>query len=999
MTWNGRLPVSGETLYITRPILLDIESPELKAVYISGDGSLVFAHRDRVSLSSSAVLIYNGGALVIGSNTCRYEYQTSITLIGSTIYTVTNHTIDGQSFGQKVIGVGRGGTLELYGALSSPAWTRLATTLFSKSQSGFGINPIITLTDSVEWQAGDRIVLASTDYDEGQSEEMNLIECPMCLSNQVRLQGVPKYMHWTRGEVALISRNILIQGRLESVGCNFNPTVCQFFPHDTFGGHVMIMNGFTNAHIEGVELFHMGQPHMLSRYPIHFHMAGHVDEFGGHSPRAHVANCSVHHSYSRCYVIHGTHGLTVYNNVAYDTVGHCFMLCDGIESRNVFTHNLGLLTRPGLLMPSDRNCEMCSAVQPLDYNGDPTQCNECNAVSTFWISNPNNTLVGNVAGGSSAVGIWYIFPDYPLGESSADGHVQNVRPPYIPVTLFRDNVVHSNRDGLLVDNALKTSIPSKFAPQQLGAVIGGRYKPRTDSRNPNSAPAVSTFTGLVSYKNRWRGAWARGGNLVFDRCIFSDNAIGMTLSSEGDMPADPGATQTLSNSVFIGESDNYGQSSTDPWIPKFRGRTNPFGENGNMPIRGFEIYDGTCKIENITFQSFITDNSSRNITAIGWYRFNDWQVSPKTYLKNIRFQDVSVPFRMESTLVDGDKTQTIYDLDGSATGEKGSVLNTRYYGREASVTIIRDEDEDNALTMLGIPNYTPRRHFLPLVLRDHSYSVHFENHPVPPILHLQAVNWDQYDTMDVALCVGIYSVQAINVTKMIGLDTTQRRLEPTKALVFVDATNYFHDLTTGLLHLKLVQDSERVGSMYCPNAGCEQIQVSLSLTSSGKETADCRSAFSTSLLLFGERLHKLFKDVSSPTMNTEGSGDVRAHQGLRYIWYTPLSSKPLVFQCKQPGCIPATGIKRIEFWINAGTKSEGQLINISLFGPFRMLAQIEIDRTRLIKDSWTLVRIPFADLVRQLPRNTPFDGIYFFGGYSTPQNPIAIDDIKLVYDA
>jgi len=46
--------------------------------------------------------------------------------------------------------------------------------------------------------------------------------------------------------------------------------------------------------------------------------------------------------------------------VGYDTLGHCFFLEDGIERDNVFVHNVGLVTRPGSLLPSDRDATMCT---------------------------------------------------------------------------------------------------------------------------------------------------------------------------------------------------------------------------------------------------------------------------------------------------------------------------------------------------------------------------------------------------------------------------------------------------------------------------------------------------------------------------------------------------------------------------------------------------------------------------------------------------------------
>lgn len=48
--------------------------------------------------------------------------------------------------------------------------------------------------------------------------------------------------------------------------------------------------------------------------------------------------------------------------VGYDTLGHCFFLEDGNEVENRLNYNLGLVTRPGTLLPSERDEKMCLAL-------------------------------------------------------------------------------------------------------------------------------------------------------------------------------------------------------------------------------------------------------------------------------------------------------------------------------------------------------------------------------------------------------------------------------------------------------------------------------------------------------------------------------------------------------------------------------------------------------------------------------------------------------------
>lgn len=113
------------------------------------------------------------------------------------------------------------------------------------------------------------------------------------------------------------------------------------------------------------------------------------------------------------------------DNVAYDHLGHCIFLEDGIEMRNVIDKNLAILTRFGTVLPTDRNCATCTAMADPQYPN--PSCSECLALSTYWMTNPDNILTNNVAAGSEFVGIWYIFPERPTGDSEALGN--NMRMP------------------------------------------------------------------------------------------------------------------------------------------------------------------------------------------------------------------------------------------------------------------------------------------------------------------------------------------------------------------------------------------------------------------------------------------------------------------------------------------------------------------------------------------------------------------------------------------
>ena len=112
-----------------------------------------------------------------------------------------------------------------------------------------------------------------------------------------------------RAEVALLSRNIKLTSDA-GAGTDATPFV---------GGHLAAM---VSAHgkpppvvtLVGVEIEKFGQA-LVGRYPVHLH----------HLPSATdkvlVQDVSVHHSYNKCFVVHGTANAKFYNNVCVRTVG------------------------------------------------------------------------------------------------------------------------------------------------------------------------------------------------------------------------------------------------------------------------------------------------------------------------------------------------------------------------------------------------------------------------------------------------------------------------------------------------------------------------------------------------------------------------------------------------------------------------------------------------------------------------------------------------------
>jgi cell migration-inducing and hyaluronan-binding protein len=600
-TWGGSVP--GEQAAVTIPagkqVLLDVSPPALKSLLI--EGLLACDNRD-LALSADWIMVHKGGSLICGSEQQPFHNRLTITLTGND---VNANVMD---MGAKVLGV-MGGTLDLHGD-NRLSWTRLAATALRGSNQ-------ITLDQSVNWQVGDRIVITSTDYDPLQAEEFTITAVS---GAQVTLNAPLKYMHWgviqnfggqtmdERAEVGLLSHNITIQGDSGSVT-------------NGFGGHTMIMAGST-THLSNVEFFHMGQKRTLARYPLHWHMAS--DATGSY-----IRDSSIHNSFNRCLTIHGTNNLQIKAVVAYDTIGHCFFMEDGVETGNVLEQNLGILTRSprgqGLLGSDNRS------------------------PATFWITNPNNIFRGNVAAGSQGFGYWFSMPEHPTGLSK---NVTNVWPRYTPLKEFSDNVVHSTSNfGIDVDDGANPN----------GSTTEYEYMPRQNG-TASSPSAQAVFKNLTIYKTHALGGWLRGSNLLIIGAKVADTQMSFIFAA---------GKVILQDALIIGESENKG-TPVGGQATGLDGRTLP-GDVGT-PLTGFGFYDGPNGVQNVTFVNF-RSNSQRPAGALSFNPDNNAPLDVRNFAAGIRFINANPAYVLTPTANrDGGKSATIYDSDGSVTGKAGQFV-------------------------------------------------------------------------------------------------------------------------------------------------------------------------------------------------------------------------------------------------------------------------------------------------------------------------------------
>ena len=333
-------------------------------------------------------------------------------------------------FGMKSIGVSYGGTLALYGkkganyaekVLSSDSgmsWRRLQGTI---TPTVAGVRTF-TVDRKVDWVKGDRVVVTTTDYLPGHSEEM-VIETPSddgmtfttspsmpgfqyrhqgvkyVLPNdlgRLELKGKPTDVE-TRAAVALLTRSIVIM----SEGTKINEALAI---DSYFGGHTVARQGFKKFQVQGVEFRQLGQGGRLGHYPVHFHMARTVPV------GTFVKDTSVNESMTRWYALHATNGVLFARNVGWKSIGHGYYIEEGSEIDNKFQSNIGIWARPAIqnAIVNPRNVPGILAA-PYDANKKDNVpfYSDVEQPTIFWIMNGWNDFEYNMAAGAGACGACY----------------------------------------------------------------------------------------------------------------------------------------------------------------------------------------------------------------------------------------------------------------------------------------------------------------------------------------------------------------------------------------------------------------------------------------------------------------------------------------------------------------------------------------------------------------------------------------------------------------
>jgi hypothetical protein len=503
--WGGSVPGPSDDATVVAGSVVCLQG-NLTPRSISVRGELVAVqNRDTTVTTKYVMVMGRGSRLEVGQELTPYLRSAVFTL------NATRSDPDVMGMGNKFIGAMGHGAIVLHGQ-PRVSWTRLAANAAAGST-------FVDLSERVDWQPGDRVVIVSSRRDWNEAERRTIATVQQN-NTRLTLTSPLGYPHtgvsrtygsgsrtWTadlRAEVGLLTHNIRVEGDSASEA-------------EGFGGHIIIMDDST-AHVSGVELFNMGQRAMQGRYPFHWHL------LGASGAGQYFRNSSIHQSYNRAITIHGTEGTLVDNNFFYDHIGHGVFLEDGSERFNVIRRNVALLTRrpaPGQeVTPSDNQFDEVQNRTPASY----------------WITNPQNVFEDNVAAGTQGTGYWFAFPERPMGLSAGDSRFASLRPNALPLLSFRGNSAHSSMSGFDVFDGLDSS--NRLVPN-VGWADGSDHLIENGTWY---ATELAIYTG--------GDPRTRTDNLIFRNNVLVDNQVGTMLASYS----------IVEQSVFVADS---GQNLTN----------------------------------------------------------------------------------------------------------------------------------------------------------------------------------------------------------------------------------------------------------------------------------------------------------------------------------------------------------------------------------------------------------------------------------------------------
>ncbi|CUG86307.1 transmembrane protein, putative [Bodo saltans] len=597
-TWgNSPPPQFGDSAVVSEGdvVMVDYSPPRFFLIIVMG--TMLFDDTTDITVECTYIMI-NYGRLIVGTPEKPYTHHAVIRLWGDRL------TPEIPVHGSKVVAL-RHGSIDMHGVKRQPTWTRVATTAYQGTTT-------IYVNGPVDWQIGEFIVIAPTDFDpmEGETRMITGVINGDTANVTLVLEAPLDYTHWgvrqcfdgnnlcvdEIAEVGLLTRNIVVEGEPNSQNIGFAGTM-----------FLMPLGQDASAYcrLSFIEVRNVGQQYIVGRYPVHFHVTG-------ESSNSYVNGTSVHDSLNRAFSIHGTSNNTYVDNVAFNIAGHAFFIEDGSERYNVINHNLVIQV---LATTSNLNTDITPAA--------------------IWVTAPMNYIDNNAVSGSQTFGIW-IMPFSP--SSTGPTFNLSICPYGQALGSMDNNTAHSNLwHGFHV---FQVWTPFK----------------RECSSSSGAAPAV--IRNFVAYKNQiWGAAMGnleigRVGAVVMDNLTSADNgfqnADGASFWIE-HMQNLPNMSCGLQNSLLIARTNN-----------------NPYTRSASR--RGVNLpQDDNFFVENVTFVNFDQENYGFEPQAWAHFRSLCFPYGWEVMMRGLRW--VNSPNRI---LFRFQHHGILNDVDGTLSGTAGA---------------------------------------------------------------------------------------------------------------------------------------------------------------------------------------------------------------------------------------------------------------------------------------------------------------------------------------
>ena len=534
------------------------------------------------------------------------------------------------------------------------AWTFLDSTVNPGDSS-------ITVTDSVDWKVGDKIVITSTSYEPLEAETFQIaaisddgrtisVDGKFQYKHSSDVEVVGSHTSIVRAEVGLLTRNIRIQ--------NGNPSKSNM---TAFGCRVLVghleedgMSFVGSAQMEGVEFDGCGQIGYTftrdPRFALAFLNIGEIV-----NSTSYVRKSTFHDGYNTGMGAFGVSGLLLEENVVHNQVGHSVWM-EG--TGHVLRKNLaGVAIFPGLFR-------------------DPNQPENTEQTSNFELIGAEDVrLHGNVAAGGQKVG-FHIKGEACDRVDNEEAWSSNIAHSSLHCLQSRYEDAHSSGCALYNDFTV-------FSCHQFGLISYTRAAVMvTNSQFINNKAAIlANVIGPAALSHT-----------IAQKAVTVDNVLVMSRSAT--FTCDDDAITPDVNRHPRSYSGILSRSGGHVGIPTsaFTSGRGKFPKAALQTIISYPAINGSSLLRDVTFAGFAThdcssgkfdvalmtnpeaDDAIHPITVEG-IRWVDTSDENKLYFQDPPLHHVN-PSDCVDMDCDGHKHTLVRDTDGSFTGtkEKGTIV-------------------------------------------------------------------------------------------------------------------------------------------------------------------------------------------------------------------------------------------------------------------------------------------------------------------------------------